>query len=108
MGEKKNEKAHLSVVLFGIAAISLTGCYTQIAMSDDNGYTYSAPEPIIIIIQPPPPPPVPPAVPEPIIEYLANPKEKIRYSETRPPSNEGIRDDIRNSGGRNQGGKRSG
>ena len=97
-------KKFIPLILIGLVTLIFTGCYTQIAMTDDDGYTYSAPEPIIIIILPPPPPPT---VTAPIIEYPANPKGKIRNPETRPPRNDRIRDDLRNSGGRNEGGRRS-
>ena len=34
-------KKHLSIVLFGIVAISLTGCYTQLVIEeDDDRYVY--------------------------------------------------------------------
>jgi len=101
-------KKHLSTVLFGIAAINLTGCYTQLLVQEnDNIYMYHEPQPIIILYPPPCPQPVP--RPRPIIPYPENPPkiEKIRKPVTAPRSNDGIRDDIRNSGGRNEGGRKS-
>ena len=100
-------KNHLSIVLFGIAAISLTGCYTQLVVPENN-VTYVYHEPIPVINYYP--------THEPIIAQAPlphQPKEsvrpiyKIRKPETPPPNNDRISDDIRNSGGRNEGGRRS-
>ncbi len=102
-------KKQLSLVLFGIVSISLTGCYTQVAVQeDDDCYVYHEPQPIIILLPAPYPPPVPVPPPGPIIPFPENPpkKEKIRKPATPPPSNDRIRDDLRNSGGRNEGGRR--
>lgn len=102
-------KKRLSILLFGIgiAAFSLTGCYTQIAVQDDDSYVYHEPPPIIIFLPAPCPQPVP-VPPRQNILFPENPpkKEKIRKP-VPPPSKDKIRDDLRNSGGRNQGGKRN-
>jgi len=105
--EKRKMKKHLSVVLFGIVAFSFTGCYTQIAMQEnDDSYVYNEPISITIyypvpdlILLPIPPEQAPPHNP-------IQPIKKIRKS-VPLPSKDRIRDDLRNSGGRNQGGKRS-
>jgi len=95
-------KKQLSLVLFGIVAISLTGCYTQLVIEeDDDSYVYQepyypAPEPIFIPVPAPHPPKRP-----------VQPVYKIRKPVTPPPNNDRIRDDIRNSGGRNDGGRKS-
>ncbi|MCH7723982.1 MAG: hypothetical protein IIC76_11730 [Bacteroidetes bacterium] len=103
-------KKRLSILLFGIgiAAFSLTGCYTQIAVQDDDSYVYHEPPPIIIFLPAPCPQPVP-VPPRQNILFPENPpkKEKIRKPVTPPANNDRIRDDLRNSGGRNQGGKRN-
>ena len=107
-------KKRLFIVLFGVAAISLTGCYTQVAVQGDNdSYTYSAPASVIIIIEPTPPPVIihpiiggPHPLPHPPQKPL-EPVYKIRKPVTPPPNNDRIRDDIRNSGGRNDGGRKS-
>ena len=42
-------KKQLSLVLFGIVAISLTGCYTQLVVPENNDtYVYHEPIPVII------------------------------------------------------------
>jgi len=100
-------KKHLSIVLFGIAAISLTGCYTQIAVQEnDDSYVYNEPIPIIVYYPVPDPilVPIPPGQAPP--HKPVQPKIKIRKP-VPPPSNDRIRDNLRNSGGRNQGGKRN-
>jgi len=100
-------KNHLSIVLFGIAAISLTGCYTQLVVPENNvTYVYHEPIPVIIYYPAPEPilvqAPLPHQPKEPV-----RPIYKIRKPETPPPNNDRISDDIRNSGGRNEGGRRS-
>jgi len=100
-------KNFLTSVIIGSIILILTGCYTRVATSDETVYTYS--EPVhIIIIEPTPPPPViinpiicypPPKRPEYIVR---NPKD-----DRESGNNERIRDDIRNSGGRNSDGRRS-
>ena len=107
-------KKHLSIVLFGIATISLTGCYTQVAVEEnDNSYVYQEPTPIIIIEAAPPPVVIirpiiggPRPLPRPPKEPL-QPIYKERKPLTPPPSKDRVRDDIRNSGGRNDGGRNS-
>lgn len=102
-------KKHLSIALFGITAISLTGCYTQIAVQDDDSYVYYEPPPINILLPALYPQPVPVPSPGPIIPFPENPPEKvkIRKSATPPQNDDRIRDDLRNSGGRNEGRRRS-
>jgi len=103
-------KKYLSILLFGVSAISLTGCYTQIAMQEnDDSYTYSDPAPIIIIEPAPPPVIIRPIIggPHPLPNPPQQPVYKTRKPVTPPPSNVRKRDDIRNSGGRNEGGRRS-
>lgn len=142
-------KKYISILLFGVTAISLTGCYTQVAVEEnDDSYTYSDPTPIIIIepsppiliIQPiiggPHPLPHPPTNPveppykirkptkkRPHTDYFRRPVRtrdpvtpptrddfrspgKIREPVTPPPNNDRIRDDIRNPGGRHDGGRK--
>jgi hypothetical protein len=103
-------KKHLSIVLFGIATISLTGCYTQVVVEEnDDSYVYQEPVPVIIYYPVPEPILVPGPPPHPPIKPI-KPEYKIRKPDktvTPPPKNERIRDDIRNSGGRNDGGRKS-
>ncbi len=102
-------KKKLFIVLFGVAAISLTGCYTQLVVEEyDDTYVYQEPQPIIIILPVPYPQPIPlPAPPHYPPKKPLQPVYKIRKPVPPPPNNDRIRDDIRNSGGRNDGGKRS-
>jgi len=107
-GKKRKMKKHLSIVLFGLAAFNLTGCYTQLVVPEnDDTYVYHEPIPIIIYY------PVPDPILEPILPKQlpphnpVQPIKKIRKPETPPPNNDRISDDIRNSGGRNEGGRRS-
>jgi len=131
-------KKQLSLVLFGLAAINLTGCYTQVAVQeDDDSYIYQpiiyypAPEPIPF---PAPLPHLPTKPVEP--EYKTRPikhppggkirnpgkkrdpvtpprrddfrnHDKIREPVTPPPSNDRIKDNSRNPGGRNDGGRKN-
>ncbi len=109
-------KKYLSIVLFGIAAISLTGCYTQIATKDDDSKDYYEQEQPIVIDNPVPictlycplpmpapiPPNDPPSDPQPYI-----PLYKFRTPEPQQIENENERHPIRNTGGRNEGGRRS-
>jgi hypothetical protein len=100
-------KKHLSIVLFGMAAIGLTGCYTQIVVEgNDDSYVYQEPIPVIIYY----PAPETILVPSPVTHPIKKPVEpeyKLRKPVTPPPNNDRIRDDIRNSGGRNDGGRKS-
>ena len=135
-------KKHLSLVLFGVAAVSLTGCYTQLIVEEnDDSYVYQEPVPVIIyypapepiyLPEPPSYPPTKPVEPEyktrpikrPHTGDLRNPGKKrdpitppkrddfrnpgkIREPVTPPPSNDRIKDDNRNSGGRNDDGRKS-
>jgi hypothetical protein len=105
-------KKLLSIMLFGIAAISFTGCYTQIAVQEeenDDSYTYSDPAPIIIIEPAPPPVIIRPIIggPHPLPNLPQQPVYKTRKPVAPPRSNVRKRDDIRNSGGRNEGRKRN-
>jgi len=146
-------KKHLSIILFGVAAISLTGCYTQLVIEeDDDSYVYQEPIPVIIYYPAPEPIPFPAPLPHPPIkpvkpEYktrpIINPPNKYRKPITRPhtgdikrpgktrnpvtpptrddfrspgkirkpvtppPNKDRIKDDNRNSGGRNDDGRKS-
>jgi hypothetical protein len=103
MGEKKMKK-QLCLVLFGVAALSLTGCYTQVAVQeDDDRYEY---QPVIIYY----PVPEPIYLPAPLPYQPQEPVQPIykeRKPVTPPPSKDKVRDDSRNSGGRNDGGRKS-
>jgi hypothetical protein len=108
-------KTIISFVVLGFSVISLTGCYTRIATSDDQDYIYEKPETIIVIIPSPPlpePSPCPPPVYYPTPPYQPDPpKEKIRNTEpdTRPGSSYdgNQRDKLRRSGSRNESDKRN-
>jgi len=130
-------KKHLSIVLFGIAAISLTGCYTQLVIEEnDDSYVYQepyypVPDPIILPEEPyyPPTNPVEPEyktrpIKRPPGSKIRNPGRKrdpitppkrddfrnpgkIREPVTPPPVKDRIRDDIRKRSGSNQDGKKS-
>ena len=103
-------KTIISFVVLGFSVISLTGCYTRIATSDDQDYIYEKPETVIVIIPPPPlpdpdpcPGPLPPVI-DPIRPHPDPPKVKIRPPEnptTRPSYDGNVRDPLRNSGSRN-------
>jgi hypothetical protein len=100
-------KKHLSIILFGIAAITLTGCYTQVVVEEnDDSYVYQEPVPVIIYYPVPEPiylpAPIPPVPQEPV-----RPIYKERKPVTSPPKKDRVRDDIRNSGGRNDNGRNS-
>ena len=103
-------KKQLSLVLFGIAAISLTGCYTQLVVQEnDDTYVYHEPIPVIIYYPAPEPIPLQAPLPHPPTNPV-EPVYKIRKPVkpvTPPPNNDRIRDDIRNSGGRNDDGRKS-
>ena len=101
-------KKFIPFILVGLVTLIFTACYTQIAISDNDSYVYHEPPPIIILLPVPYPPPVP-VPPRQNIPFPENPpkKEKIRKPATPPPNNDRIRDDLRNSGGRNEGGRRS-
>ena len=102
-------KTIISFIVIGFSVISLTGCYTRVATSDDQDYIYEKPETVIIIIPPPPlpdPAPCPPPVYRPAPPHQPDPpKEKIRNPEpeTRPGSSydRSQRDKLRHSGSRN-------
>ena len=104
-----------SLIILGFSLVALTGCYTQVVISNDE--TYQEPEPIVIILPSDPCPcpkpiivPAPPHHPTPPVFNPNSPKEKIRPPEnptTRPPSYGGNeRDPVRNSGSRNNTEKR--
>ncbi len=100
-------KKQLSLVLFGIVAISLTGCYTQLVVQEnDDIYVYHEPVPVIIYYPAPEPIFIPVPAPHPP-KRPVQPVYKIRKPVTPPPNENRIRDDIRNSGGRNDGGRKS-
>lgn len=97
-------KKQLSIVLFGIAAISLTGCYTQLVVEEnDHSYVYQEPIPVIIYY----PAPEPIFLPAPPPTNPVEPVYKIRKPVTPLSNNDRIRDDIRNSGGRDESGRNS-
>ena len=104
-------KKFIPLILVWLTTLIFTGCYTHIAV--DDSYTYSDPTPIIII-EPAPPPVViirpiiggPHPLPHPPKKPV-EPVYKIRKPVTPPPSKDRIGDDIRNSGGRNEGGRKS-
>jgi len=97
-------KKQLSIVLFGIAAISLTGCYTQLVVEEnDDRYVYQEPIPVIIYYPAPEPIFLPAPPPTNPVETVY----KIRKPVTPPSNNDRIRDDIRNSGGRDESGRNS-
>jgi hypothetical protein len=105
-------KKHLSIVLFGIALISLSGCYTQVAVEEnDDSYVYQEPVPVIIyypVIEPvilPAPPHPPPTKPvEPPykirkpIKKRPHTGELRRPGKTRNPVTPPKRDDFRSPG----------
>ncbi len=100
-------KKQLSLVLFGIVAISFTGCYTQLVVQEnDDIYVYHEPVPVIIYYPAPEPIFIPVPAPHPP-KRPVQPVYKIRKPVTPPPNENRIRDDIRNSGGRNDGGRKS-
>ena len=92
----------LSIILFGILTLGITGCYTQLAVQNDDNEEYYEPVQPIIIVEP---------APEPIIIYpiIVNPPPtptkppvyKERNPEPERKNNEQKRDPIRNTGGRN-------
>ncbi|MEJ2195105.1 MAG: hypothetical protein P8X73_09655 [Ignavibacteriaceae bacterium] len=97
-------KNFLLIILLGILILSITSCYTQIAVqNDDNEDYYESVQPIII---------VEPA-PAPIIISPINVNPPQRPNPTKPPvykerntepdrvNNEKNRDPLRNTGGRN-------
>jgi hypothetical protein len=96
-------KKYLFIILFGIATFSFTGCYTQLVVEEDDDY-YVYHEPVPVVIYYPVPLPVYNPAPPP------NPPQQPVYKTRKPvppPSNVRERDDIRNSGGRNEGKNRS-
>ncbi len=131
-------KRNLIIVLFAITSISLSGCYTQLVVEEnDDSYVYRpiiyypAPEPIPFPA-PLPHPPTKPVEPEyktrpikrPPGDNIRNPRkkrdpvtpprrddfrnhDKIREPVTPPPSNDRIKDNSRNPGGRNDGGRKN-
>ena len=99
-------KKHLFIVLFGVAAISLTGCYTQLVVEEnDDDYVYQEPVPVIIYYPVPVPEPI--YLPAPPPRPPDQPIYKERKPVTPPRSKDRVRDDIRNSGGRNESGRNS-
>ena len=93
------------MVLLGVAASSLTGCYTQLVVEENNdSYVYQEPIPVIIYY----PVPEPVLLPTPPHHPPQRPVEgeyKMRKPESPPPNNDRVRNDIRNSGGRNNDGR---
>jgi len=95
------------MILFGVAAISLTGCYTQVAIEEnDDSYVYQEAIPVIIYYPVPEPIYLPAPLPNPPQEPV-QPIYKERKPVTTPTGKDRVRDDIRNSGGRNESGRNS-
>jgi hypothetical protein len=97
-------KKVIILLIFSVTVLLLTGCYTQVATSNsEEDYTEG---PIVIIIPIPQPiglltEPIPPSNDSP------PQKEKIRNPEQPTSVKEHARDKLRNSGGRNNTGKRN-
>lgn len=93
-------KGILSAIVV-VIALSLTGCYTQLLVRDNGLYEDNS---TIIIINPAPPCPFP--VPPPPSSLTYNPPQREPIIKDRqpdpppPPSNSGVRDRLRNTGGR--------
>ena len=92
------------VTVFGITFLSITGCYTHLAVQNDDYEDNYEPVQPIIIVEPAPPPIIispiivdPPQRPSP----TRQPKYKQRNTEPERINNEQKRDPIRNTGGRN-------
>ena len=89
-------KHYWLITLLGIFILSLTGCYTQLAIQNDDDYTYSEPT-TVIIIEPAPPP----IIIQPVIQYPTPPKYRERNPKPIRSNDEQKRDAIRNTGERN-------
>ncbi|MGD8306451.1 MAG: hypothetical protein PVF17_07340 [Ignavibacteria bacterium] len=92
----------IMIAVLSVTALTIKGCYTQIASADNDTiiiYYPDPPEPCCPDPVPPPPPPTHDPPPQ---------KEKIRKHEPPPTSNKDeVRDRTRNTGGRNISGKRN-
>ena len=101
-------KKYISLSIFGFIILNLSGCYTQLLV-EDNSYDkdtiivyYPEPQPCPY---PFPPPPVPDPIQPTIFPYdppaPEQPVEKYRQPEPpKPPSNDRIRNPLRNTGER--------
>ena len=101
----KKMKKYISVSIVGFMILNLNGCYTQLLVKDDCDQDNATI--IVYYPAPQPPPPVPDPTPPIILPYdppaPEQPVEKYRQPELqRSPSNEGVKDRLRNSGGRNE------
>jgi hypothetical protein len=102
------------IILFGIGLISITGCYTQIAVQNDVNEDYYEPTIDRVPVPQPIPDPGPPPifVPAPIFDPPETPSKervyKTRNPQTERPSDSGDRERIRDTGGRNNSGGRGG
>jgi hypothetical protein len=124
-------KKQLFIVLFGATTLSLTGCYSQVAVREPVIIYYPVPEPDFLPEEPYYPPTNPVnreyktrPIKRPPGENIRNPGKKrdpvtprkrddftnpgkIGEPVTTPPSKDRIRDEIKNSGGRNDDGRKS-
>ena len=94
----------ISKILFGILILSITSCYTQMAVqNDDNEDYYESVQPIIIVEPAPAPIIISPIIVNP--PQRPNPSKPPVYKERDPEpdriNNEQKRDPLRNTGGRN-------
>ncbi len=108
------------ITLFGIVILSITGCYTQLAVNNnDESEVYEEPVIVevpvpILIIEPTPPPISPIIVPPPAPRPPLNPPDdnyedrvyKTRNPQTDRPTDNGNKERIRNTDGRNNTGER--
>lgn len=100
-------KHYWLVIVFGIILLSLTGCYTQIATTQDDTEVYYEPiQPIIIIYPEPMFIPVPILPSDPPYESSTDQEYKYRNPQTNRPNDSKEKERIRNSGGRNNTGGR--
>jgi len=93
-----------SIILFGLLILTITGCYTQLAVQNDENEEYYELVQTIIIVEPAPEPIIisPIIVNPPLRPYPTKPPEfKDRNPEPPRINNEQKRDPIRNTGGRN-------
>jgi len=94
-------KYYLFITGFGIILLSLAGCYTQIATTQDDTEVYYEPiQPIIIIYPEPVFIPVPILPCDPPDESSTDQEYKYRNPQTVRPNDSRDKEQIRNSGGR--------
>jgi hypothetical protein len=95
-------KKFIPLILVWLVTLIFTGCYTHIAVDDSYVYQepyYPVPDPGFFPEEPYYPPTDP-------VEPIYKTRKKVKIV-TPPPNKDRIRDDIRNSGGRNDGGRKS-